>query len=1157
MSGLISRDHSPGGRATKAVGGTTGGTTGTTGTESSYSTSAGNDYSSSRFSESDSDSNDHLPRLHSSAHAAGASSSSSGRYTPDIFSGLSKTFKKIPNVSKLSRNPSLLNLKTTFRSESPVPPSFDRDIPTPATASAAFPPTVFPTATTPSGAATGAAAGTTTTTTTTTSGKTGTSNFNPSTGTFATTPQSHEHARKLSIQANNLDKPLPDTPARPSPVLEDTAERFERFCESRLDSRPSTMESSLSNQPSTGHHQYTQDMSGSISSLTGSTRHDGGATSGDEQNHGFGQSSRSNGTAAATAPSPGSGQGQAQGQGQSQTQTRPSGQQGSSHLSGLMCNVHRTTGREPHPLVGATTTVLGDKLYVFGGRILSKTRSAPLTSDMYELDLIRRHWTKLETTGDVPPPRYFHSMCALGDTKMVCYGGMSPIMNQQQTIDPNQPDVTVMSDIYIFDAPTRTWTYIPTQDPPQGRYAHCACVLPSSASFSSHRAPLSALQHNPQSASNPNEGRLGINIDGAGGSEMVIVGGQDGANHYIEQISVFNLRSLKWTSTQPLGKSCGAYRSVATPLPSSVTAKIGKHYQNGQQRHDQQDTRDPGPSMLIYSNYNFLDVKLELQIRTADGFLHERPMSGTYSPPGLRFPNGGILDTHFIVSGTYLTSSKQEYALWALDLRSLTWSRIDAGGTVFSQGSWNRGVLWSRRNTFVVLGSRKRSLVDDYNHRRINFKNVCMVEMEAFGFYDNPRKTSPLSGFVSASSPHCGPGLSLTRQAGYTAGGRQHSRASEELGEKALAMRELSDMDILCIGGERIPISSRIVARRWGPYFVQLLREGTATQDGSDSATLRSGGLASNPLRASAMTITPNNRNPSENSMALAAAASGSLTVPSAQGDDINPAAINTAPTPRSLPPSSRPRCLYLPHTYLTVQALLHFVYTSSLPAPSSPLCTPQILCSLLQIARPYRVDGLLEAVVERLHSLLDSRNAAAVFNATAMAAGGGRGIDGSLNPNFYIGNMDPIRSPTTTSDFSIGGTTAALNNGSTASLDKDLSGRATALRLDTASSGRPGSDELSASGSASESEWSSSEWEDREETRNGRSVWNGELSSVIGLQKRGLRGLMEGRRLRERTGVGAGGGAGGASGMAATAVPGPSYGQNPRVGLGIAGGGP
>jgi hypothetical protein len=423
------------------------------------------------------------------------------------------------------------------------------------------------------------------------------------------------------------------------------------------------------------------------------------------------------------------------------------------------------------------------------------------------------------------------------------------------------------------------------------------------------------------------------------------------------------------------------------------------------------------------------------------------------------------------------------------------------------------------------------------------------VELEAFGFYDNPRKVSPLSGFISASSPYSGPGLSLSRKAGYTAGGRLHSRASEELGEKALAMRELSDMDILCIGGERVSVNSRIVARRWGPYFVQLLREGTATQDGSDAVTLRSG-LASNPLRASAITITPNNRNleAGSNGLGSSGSMSGSATNLT---DDINPATINAAPTPRSLPPNSRPRCLYMPHTYLTVQALLHFIYTSSLPAPSSPLCTPQILCSLLQIARPYRVDGLLEAVVERLHSLLDSRNAAAVFNATAMAAGGGRGIDGSLNPNFFVGGLDPIGSGASTSDFSIGGTT--LNTGAPNGID-DLTNRAaTSLSLNTdIPPKRPSSDEMSASTSASGSEWSSSETGERDE-RTRHPVWEGELSSVIGLQKRGLRGLMEGRRMRERTGTSVGAGLG----MSATAVPGGGgYGQGPqqRAGLGIGG---
>lgn len=724
-----------------------------------------------------------------------------------------------------------------------------------------------------------------------------------------------------------------------------------------------------------------------------------------------------------------------------------------------------------------------------------------------------------------------------------------------------------MSDIYIYDVATKKWTFIPTQETPQGRYAHCACILPSSATFSSHKAPLSALQHNPSSG-NPNEGRIGINIDGTGGAEMIVVGGQDGANHYIEQISVFNLRSLKWTSTQSLGKSCGAYRSVVAPLPPSVTSKIGKAnvVPPRQETGISQEAREPGSSMLIYSNYNFLDVKLELQIRGTDGSLVEKPMSGAHSPPGLRFPNGGVIDTYFVVSGTYLTSSKQEYALWALDLKTLTWIRVDAGGSVFSQGSWNRGVLWNRRNTFVILGNRKRSLVDDYNHRRINFSNVCMVELEAFGFFDNPRKTAPLSGFVSASSPFLMPGLSLARKAGWTGGGRFHSRVAEELGEKALALRELADMDILCIGGERIPINSRIVGRRWGPYFVQLLREGAATQDGSDSATLRTNISGPSANRVSAITITQsNNRNTQEsnfsNSSTLGNQSSvGSSKAPSTAATSVSgngmtdPTSINAAPTPASLPPNARPRCLYLPHTYLTIQALLHFLYTSSLPPQSSPLCTPQILCSLLQIARPYKVDGLLEAVVERLHTLLDARNAAAVFNATAMAAGGGRGIDGTLNPNFFVQYESGLAGG--------GNSTNGRSRSISQSSESDRSNQASGLRINTSvSGGRPSSEEFSAATSASGSEWSS-ELGDSERGGALREVWSGEVSSVIGLQKRGLRGLMEGRRMRATVDRNRESDGSGQSGRGPTGIErglerqmaAERYGQGPKVGLGIAG---
>ncbi|GME28568.1 Kelch repeat type 2 [Neofusicoccum parvum] len=727
--------------------------------------------------------------------------------------------------------------------------------------------------------------------------------------------------------------------------------------------------------------------------------------------------------------------------------------------------------------------------------------------------------------------------------------GQPAAPNQSNSQDP-QPEVVVMSDIHIYDVNTRQWMKIDTSDSPQGRYAHCAAILPSSAVFASSNATLSAIQHNPASTNQPNSGSIGIDLDGAGGAEMVVVGGQDSANHYIEQISVFNLRSLKWTATNTLGRSCGAYRSVVAPLTTMPASAIGAGGRKGEiPADDDQDPDNPqsGSSMLIYSNYNFLDVKLELQIRLPDGSLTEKPMNGTFSPPGLRFPNGGVIANHFVVSGTFLTSSKQEYALWALDLRNLTWSRIDAGGSIFSQGSWNRGVLWGRRNTFVILGNRKRSLVEDYNHRRINFSNICMVELEAFGLYDNPRRTSPTSGYMSVSSPGMAQNAS-----DLASGGRLLSPAAEELGSMALGLRELADMEFLAIGGERIPINSHLVAKRWGPYFNQLLREGAFASDpsSSDAATLRPSG-GSHGWRNSSITITPSIRTTST-----------ALTVtPSTIGSasTVTPFDPPNADNPN---PTSRPRTLYLPHTHLTLQALAHYLYTSSLPPPNSTLCTPQILCSLLQLARPYRIDGLLEAVIERLHLRLDGRNTAAIFNAAAMAAGGGDAV------TFFNGTAAGLPSAETLAKAQSGGSdglgSTLHNSASSASLassfastqrtgsvaqgmDTGVDDHLKQLRLNTdvSSSASMADDEQSVRSASTET--SQSEIGSVTGGSGEREVWAGEISAVVGLQKRGLRGLMEGRRIREM----------GRSGRETMSAGLPSATEEPpssgRVGLGIA----
>jgi hypothetical protein len=387
------------------------------------------------------------------------------------------------------------------------------------------------------------------------------------------------------------------------------------------------------------------------------------------------------------------------------------------------------------------------------------------------------------------------------------------------------------------------------------------------------------------------------------------------------------------------------------------------------------------------------------------------------------------------------------------------------------------------------------------------------VELEAFGLYDNPRKVSPMSGFISASSPFSGP----SGKAGWAAGGRTLSRAAEELGATALGMREIADMDILCVGGERIPVNSRVVARRWGPYFVQLLREGTATQDGTDTATLRPENIFRyNPSRNSSITITPS-VNTQSSGLSNSSTANNSGTAPSQVSSQyVDVSSLSQAPDPNSLSPSSRPRTLYLPHTYLTLQSLLHYLHTSSLPPSSSPLCTPQILCSLLQIARPYKIDGLLEAVVERLHGVLDSRNAAAVFNASAMAAGGGRSIGAGGDGEWATGTAFPDVTGTGTvlSTLSLEGDSPQAME----STGRDgLRINTSVADLNTGNGVRGDEDgEISATSSVASESASESGRGDAGDSRSGE-IWKGDISAVIGLQKRGLRGLMEGRRLRER----------------------------------------
>ena len=171
-------------------------------------------------------------------------------------------------------------------------------------------------------------------------------------------------------------------------------------------------------------------------------------------------------------------------------------------------------------------------------------------------------------------------------------------------------------------------------------------------------------------------------------------------------------------------------------------------------------------------------------------------------------------------------------------------------------------------------------------------------------------------------------------------------------------------------------------------------------------------------------------------------------------------------------------------------------------------------MCSLLQIARPYNIDGLLEAVVERLHGVLDSRNAAAVFNASAMAAGGGRSIRGDGEWGTGTAFPDAMGASTGLSTLSLeGDSPQAMESAGRDGLRINTS----VADLNTGNGVKGDEDgELSATSSVASESASESGRGDVTDSRSGE-IWKGDISAVIGLQKRGLRGLMEGRRLRER----------------------------------------
>jgi hypothetical protein len=161
-------------------------------------------------------------------------------------------------------------------------------------------------------------------------------------------------------------------------------------------------------------------------------------------------------------------------------------------------------------------------------------------------------------------------------------------------------------------------------------------------------------------------------------------------------------------------------------------------------------------------------------------------MRGSSLPPGLRFPTGGILGSHLILSGLYLASSTQSFSVWALNLDTLIWKRLETHA--LTKGSWNRAVIQPETARLLVFGNMQANLAEDYGRRAINVDHVSVISLETFGIYQPPRMEVPTS--------------------------------VQEIGLTTLEEKLISDFEVVCDDGRKIRCSREILRRRW-PWFAE------------------------------------------------------------------------------------------------------------------------------------------------------------------------------------------------------------------------------------------------------------------------------------------------------------------------------------------------
>ncbi|GAA6010553.1 hypothetical protein JCM11491_002963 [Sporobolomyces phaffii] len=647
-----------------------------------------------------------------------------------------------------------------------------------------------------------------------------------------------------------------------------------------------------------------------------------------------------------------------------------------SSAADLTASLRRTSGTRPPPLVGCSVTLLGDSVYVFGGRLVP-TRT--MVSTLYRLDLNSLEWSLVgpspATTARAPPQaRYFHSCCPWGTHKLVIFGGEGYHDDSPDSTTPTTtttaanggaggdaspaPALQTLDDLHVFDTATNEWQHVGeiklgpgVTEAPKARYAHLGVV---STAWDDNE------EHDGEGGRASREGK----------SRLLIMGGQDIRNTYLHSTDLLDLDSMTWIQTGKWDRHIGTYRAIATTSNSTVkpgtlsSVNTAASYDPGLPGveplaslswTEKNSLKDPEP-LLLFSNFNFTQVRRDLDLLSSplssspanrlEPLSLSNSMTGASLPPGLRFPSGFQIGHHLIIFGTFLSQHVNNFSIWALDLgakggvgvdeqikrgRGLEWMRIDPGN-VLQKGSWNRAVGW--KNNVVVLGDRERDIAADYDHRQTNFSHVAFVDLEAHGIYQPPPRPLP--------------------------------PIAQSLGLATLAQPFLADFEIVCSDGKRIACSRKVLEDRWSWFHSKIL----------EFRVRASGVVAAQQKRAHDASLDNSEAGSFKSSPAIDTGGGGS---------EVARSTTTTATTAADSEARLTPRTLNVPEPSAVVVAFLEFVYTLT-------LCTRRqlelpVLAALLIFAKTYDEDNLRALVVHALHETLsnDSTLAPAIYEAATL----------------------------------------------------------------------------------------------------------------------------------------------------------------------------